>query len=190
MKRAYLVVAAVLLAHLCSTKGVGGDWPSKACNLELADRLTDPCTNCAVAGGGHQFKMPGKVHDIWHLQRGIGKVLGLDSSQGCMPADGCHHRTTAAKAQGNNFSHTPPCFCACRCDCPKHMDGPDCSTPASRRTLRIRCDRQLYPDVNACLRPSDGSGGPDAGPTCLNDCNKRGACISGWCHCKPGTCTL
>ncbi|KAG2483243.1 hypothetical protein HYH03_017900 [Edaphochlamys debaryana] len=57
------------------------------------------------------------------------------------------------------------------------MTGPDCSEVASRALLSERCRAAYYPSIKECVT-SD--------LTCMNNCNKRGACVSGFCHCKPG----
>lgn len=43
--------------------------------------------------------------------------------------------------------------------------------------LHSRCRRNYYPSVKECTTSE---------LSCLNNCNKRGTCVSGWCHCKPG----
>ncbi|KAG2448124.1 hypothetical protein HYH02_006709 [Chlamydomonas schloesseri] len=64
-----------------------------------------------------------------------------------------------------------------RCDCPKNRTGDDCSELANSGTLSSRCRRNYYPSVKECVTSE---------LSCLNNCNKRGTCVSGWCHCKPG----
>jgi hypothetical protein len=65
-----------------------------------------------------------------------------------------------------------------RCDCPKNRTGVDCGAIADGHTLKLRCTRTLYPSVKECVTSE---------LACLNNCNKRGVCVSGWCHCRPGT---
>ena len=66
-----------------------------------------------------------------------------------------------------------------RCDCPKHLSGEDCSDEATDRELATRCEAALYPDVKECISSTWTY-------ACLNSCNKKGKCISGFCHCEKG----
>jgi len=62
-----------------------------------------------------------------------------------------------------------------RCDCPRHRSGPDCSTEASNITAVCR---QYGFRMEHCF--DEKSSG------CINACNRRGKCMSGFCHCKSG----
>ncbi|PNH10645.1 putative glucuronosyltransferase, partial [Tetrabaena socialis] len=64
-----------------------------------------------------------------------------------------------------------------RCDCPKNRTGDDCTDVATRTQLSGRCGKMLYPSIKECTTSE---------LSCLNACTKRGKCVSGWCHCKPG----
>ncbi|GFR40126.1 hypothetical protein Agub_g681, partial [Astrephomene gubernaculifera] len=64
-----------------------------------------------------------------------------------------------------------------RCDCPRHLSGPDCSRRLPRPELLQRCRQQGYSGLKECLDPEQ---------SCLNRCNRRGSCVAGFCHCKPG----
>ncbi|KXZ45289.1 hypothetical protein GPECTOR_56g385 [Gonium pectorale] len=45
------------------------------------------------------------------------------------------------------------------------------------RALKLRCAKQYYPSTKECIKSP---------LSCLNNCNKRGTCVSGFCHCRPG----
>lgn len=47
----------------------------------------------------------------------------------------------------------------------------------SRAELKKMCEQQYYPSTRECLRSP---------LSCFNGCNRRGKCVSGWCHCRPG----
>ncbi|GIL87530.1 hypothetical protein Vretifemale_15566 [Volvox reticuliferus] len=64
-----------------------------------------------------------------------------------------------------------------RCDCPKNRTGPSCMDAADRSLLRVRCAKALYPSIMECTKSE---------LSCLNNCNRKGECIGGWCHCQPG----
>lgn len=67
-----------------------------------------------------------------------------------------------------------------RCDCPKHLSGPDCNSESKGKELEARCEAALYPDVKECVASTWTY-------ACLNNCNKkRGKCVSGFCHCAKG----
>ncbi|KAF5828139.1 exostosin-like glycosyltransferase [Dunaliella salina] len=74
-----------------------------------------------------------------------------------------------------------------RCDCPKTRDGPDCSVLLDGEQMRTRCMELNY------HVPNGSFGCPDMSPfsrfnasLCLNNCNGRGKCEGGFCHCLPG----
>ncbi len=47
----------------------------------------------------------------------------------------------------------------------------------SRAELKKVCEQQYYPSPRECLKSP---------LSCFNGCNRRGKCVSGWCHCRPG----
>ena len=63
------------------------------------------------------------------------------------------------------------------CDCPKNRTGDDCSALADKKKLRGRCAKAYYPSSQECVTSE---------LDCMNKCNRRGKCVSGWCHCMPG----
>lgn len=71
----------------------------------------------------------------------------------------------------------------CRCDCPRNRTGPACHQPLSRKALAERCRLLGTQDVNKCNSEAN---------TCINGCHgpTRGACVAGFCHCRPGACQL
>jgi hypothetical protein len=91
-------------------------------------------------------------------------LISVDAASRCLPS--CSTHGTCNEELG-------------RCDCPKHMSGDDCSHVADEKDLAIRCKAALYPDVKECIHSSWTF-------ACLNNCNKRGKCISGFCHCRDG----
>ncbi|EFJ44782.1 acetylglucosaminyltransferase [Volvox carteri f. nagariensis] len=60
-----------------------------------------------------------------------------------------------------------------RCDCPRHFTGPACSTV-------VPSISKLCAKYSIKLRDF-GKDSP-----CFNNCNQRGRCIAGICHCQPG----
>ncbi|GLI68736.1 hypothetical protein VaNZ11_013227 [Volvox africanus] len=60
-----------------------------------------------------------------------------------------------------------------RCDCPRHFTGPSCSGMASNM-------------VQICAKYSLNARDCRMDHACLNNCNQRGKCIAGMCHCQPG----
>ncbi|GLC45721.1 hypothetical protein PLESTB_000505900 [Pleodorina starrii] len=61
-----------------------------------------------------------------------------------------------------------------RCDCPRHYTGPSCSDPA--RNISAICKAYSLTLHGDC----------EHDPSCFNNCNQRGKCITGMCHCEPG----
>ncbi|EFJ49510.1 acetylglucosaminyltransferase [Volvox carteri f. nagariensis] len=68
-------------------------------------------------------------------------------------------------------------FLSKSCDCPKNRTGPSCLDVADRSILRGRCAKAFYPSIMECTKSE---------LSCLNNCNKKGTCTGGWCHCQPG----
>ncbi|KAG2483237.1 hypothetical protein HYH03_017894 [Edaphochlamys debaryana] len=66
-----------------------------------------------------------------------------------------------------------------RCDCPRHLTGAACDQRLDPQQLEARCKELGFFSVAACLKPGKGSG-------CPNGCNRNGACVEGWCHCRSG----
>ncbi|GAX82727.1 hypothetical protein CEUSTIGMA_g10153.t1 [Chlamydomonas eustigma] len=62
-----------------------------------------------------------------------------------------------------------------RCDCPRHLSGPDCSVESNN--ISITCRSYGY-RVDECFESSP--------MLCLNKCNGQGKCESGFCKCDPG----
>ena len=66
-----------------------------------------------------------------------------------------------------------------RCDCPKHLSGPSCSQDiTSSRSQTWQTCKAFGHLVKTCFTENLS--------LCLNQCNHRGRCISGFCHCNPG----
>ncbi|KAG1674838.1 hypothetical protein FOA52_015226 [Chlamydomonas sp. UWO 241] len=67
-----------------------------------------------------------------------------------------------------------------RCDCPITRDGFDCSRELLGKPLKDRCRSALFgpdPDIKECT---------ETAASCSNNCNLRGKCKSGFCHCQRG----
>ncbi|KAG1670892.1 hypothetical protein FOA52_000394 [Chlamydomonas sp. UWO 241] len=67
-----------------------------------------------------------------------------------------------------------------RCDCPRGYTGYDCSVPPDDPIQM--CKKYVFKstsNVNNCTWDAPLN-------NCLNNCNKRGMCTAGWCHCNPG----
>jgi hypothetical protein len=62
-----------------------------------------------------------------------------------------------------------------RCDCPRHLTGPDCSEKVS---FRKGCKQMGFSSLEACTQETPLH--------CLNLCSDRGKCLAGWCQCQPG----
>ncbi len=60
------------------------------------------------------------------------------------------------------------------------MTGPSCSEPVTK-TKRL-CSYLGFPSLTDCLLPKLYN--------CLNNCNERGTCFNGFCHCSEGAVTL
>jgi len=67
-----------------------------------------------------------------------------------------------------------------RCDCPRHRSGPACEVNHAGDMAGIEglCEKYSFTGTT-CMRNTSSSG------ACLNDCNRRGVCVNGWCHCRP-----
>jgi len=68
-----------------------------------------------------------------------------------------------------------------RCDCPRHRTGAACEVnhAADEAGAKEVCGKYLFHKSEKCASISTAPG------ACLNDCNGRGACVGGWCHCRP-----
>jgi hypothetical protein len=69
-----------------------------------------------------------------------------------------------------------------RCDCPRHRSGAACENnhAAEEASAKEVCKKYSFINDNGpCLKNLTSFG------ACLNDCNGRGACVGGWCHCRP-----
>lgn len=70
---------------------------------------------------------------------------------------------------------------ACRrCDCLRNMTGPSCSEPVSK--AKRLCSYLGFGSLADCLLPKPYN--------CLNNCNERGTCFNGFCHCSEGAVML
>ena len=81
-------------------------------------------------------------------------------------AGGCAGHSAPTRCEARCQQHGACNEAYQRCDCPLHMRGSDCS-----------------------LRKPTPHGSPhlfDKDAVCLSDCNQRGQCLDGWCHCFPG----
>lgn len=65
-----------------------------------------------------------------------------------------------------------------RCDCPRHLTGPNCSQELVN--ISEACMAFGFNNVERCLHNK-------ALGLCLNECNHKGTCISGFCKCDTGT---
>ncbi|GFR45773.1 hypothetical protein Agub_g7227 [Astrephomene gubernaculifera] len=74
-------------------------------------------------------------------------------------APGCHLYGTCHQELG-------------RCDCPRGRTGPDCATPLAT-SCREYCQHDA--ECHRVIRE-----------WCINECNGRGSCVGGVCHCYPG----
>lgn len=63
-----------------------------------------------------------------------------------------------------------------RCDCLRNMTGPSCSEPVSK--AKRLCSYLGFGSLADCLLPKPYN--------CLNNCNERGTCFNGFCHCSEG----
>ncbi len=70
------------------------------------------------------------------------------------------------------MSFPPPVPARRSCGCPRGREGPDCSQP-----LPTSCHQYCQHD-GQCLRIIR--------EWCINECNSRGHCVGGVCHCHPG----
>jgi hypothetical protein len=68
-----------------------------------------------------------------------------------------------------------------RCDCPRHRSGAACEIDhaADEAGAKEVCKKYSFIDINLCMDTMSSRG------ACLNDCNGRGTCVGGWCHCRP-----
>ncbi|KAG1659278.1 hypothetical protein FOA52_008207 [Chlamydomonas sp. UWO 241] len=82
-------------------------------------------------------------------------------SSGSTCAPGCTEKGTCNEELG-------------RCDCPRHLSGPECSVEASQ--LLQLCKAHGFPSVGDCFDHRQ----------CINKCNERGTCEAGFCKCEPG----
>ncbi|KXZ55491.1 hypothetical protein GPECTOR_2g1040 [Gonium pectorale] len=65
-----------------------------------------------------------------------------------------------------------------RCDCPLGRNGTDCSGQLPGSDLATLCARFGHTGAT-CGRELELT-------SCLNACNFRGTCLTGFCHCRPG----
>ncbi|KAG2488240.1 hypothetical protein HYH03_013231 [Edaphochlamys debaryana] len=63
-----------------------------------------------------------------------------------------------------------------RCDCHRNFTGDSCSEPI--KSLSRSCKHHGFPSVEDCVQLTPYR--------CLNNCNERGTCYGGWCHCQEG----
>eukprot|EP00983_Pelagomonas_calceolata_P017122 536681-Pelagomonas_calceolata.AAC.1 len=99
----------------------------------------------------------------------------------------CRRRDCPKTRDGPNCSYLPGWEQLCRgCDCPKTRDGPDCSVLLDGEQMRRRCMELNYHVPNGALGCSDMSPFSRFNASlCLNNCNGRGKCEGGFCHCLP-----
>ncbi len=76
-------------------------------------------------------------------------------------------------------THANARVCNRRCDCLRGYSGPDCSQPPA--SINAICSKYgFHGDLNHnCSLHAPLS-------NCLNGCNRRGACMAGWCLCDKG----
>ncbi|KAG2495607.1 hypothetical protein HYH03_006207 [Edaphochlamys debaryana] len=64
-----------------------------------------------------------------------------------------------------------------RCDCLRHMTGPDCGSELDPQALEQRCKALAFRGVESCM---------SAKLACPNSCSGVGKCVAGVCHCSAG----
>ncbi|KXZ46629.1 hypothetical protein GPECTOR_42g840 [Gonium pectorale] len=117
-----------------------------------------------VTAAGHMWGLPKtdeELLDVYYFLRNRTQVPtapGWTPERDRCPA-GCHLHGTCNQELG-------------RCDCPRGRTGPNCATPLAT-TCRDWCqhDGQCYRLIREW---------------CINECNDRGTCVGGVCHCYPG----
>ncbi|KAG2484203.1 hypothetical protein HYH03_016938 [Edaphochlamys debaryana] len=135
-----------------------GKWPEEEYKKYLEEYQGQ------VAKAGRQWGLPKtdeEALDVYYFLRSRTKVptapgWSADKDK-CAP--GCTVHGTCNQELG-------------RCDCPRGRTGADCSTP-----LATSC-RQYCQHEGQCIR--------FIREWCINECNGRGTCMGGFCHCWPG----
>ncbi|KAG2488206.1 hypothetical protein HYH03_013200 [Edaphochlamys debaryana] len=102
--------------------------------------------------------------DAYYFLRGLTSSAQMPPAPGWTPErdrcpKGCTDHGTCHQEEG-------------RCDCPRGRTGPDCSQP-----LATSCKDWCRHELNCHSITRE---------LCVNECNQRGACVSGFCHCFPG----
>ena len=100
------------------------------------------------------------------------------------------HTHTHIHAQTHTHTHTHthihththvPTITHARCDCPRTRSGTNCEILLTGIALQQRCSAMQFPSHQKC-NLGFGSNG------CINHCNDRGTCDTGFCVCSPGAC--
>ena len=126
-----------------------------------------------------------KVAHFWRRNQTRGSSLRR-SSDGT--TEGQHHLPLSWHFRSASGQRKSKCTDGCsalgtcneelgRCDCPRHLAGPSCNQEL--RNISEVCKAYGFNDIERCFSKAPSH--------CLNECNHRGICSSGFCKCDPGT---
>ncbi|KAG2427045.1 hypothetical protein HXX76_012561 [Chlamydomonas incerta] len=135
-----------------------GKWPTDVYDKHLTDFRNH------VARSGREFGIPRNDQEFLDLYYFLRNRTEVPRAPGWTPerercAPGCYLHGTCNQELG-------------RCDCPRGRQGPDCS-----EQLATSC-REYCQHDGQCHRVIR--------EWCINECNGRGSCVGGFCHCWPG----
>ncbi|GIL72456.1 hypothetical protein Vretimale_4167 [Volvox reticuliferus] len=123
------------------------------------------CLFMAASPSNAQFRngcynaASGQERRLCQIKRSLVERTAVAPSSGSCPK-GCHKHGVCNEEIG-------------RCDCPRHYTGPSCSDLAPNMAQLCA---QYSLSLRECRKESE----------CFNNCNQRGKCIGGMCHCQPG----